>query len=195
MSISTIQTVAGEKINNDQPKNIWKGIRQGENKSLSRLFRLYYQLLFDYGFKLVRDEDLIRDSIQELFLKLWEQHNKLDSAQSVKSYLLSSLRRMVLRNKQKQRARYHRNRKYIENSFEDIYNVEEVMIHFEIKRENRTDLTRALENLSRRQKEAIYLKFYDGLNNDEIAYVMDINKQSVYNYVAQAISKLQEFVN
>jgi RNA polymerase sigma factor (sigma-70 family) len=52
----------------------------------------------------------------------------------------------------------------------------------------------ALQSLSKRQKESVYLKFYDGLSNTEIAEVMGVNIQSVYNHVSEAIGEMQEFV-
>jgi RNA polymerase sigma factor (sigma-70 family) len=53
----------------------------------------------------------------------------------------------------------------------------------------------ALLSLTHRQKEAVYLKFYNGLTNDEISEVMQVNKQSVYNHISKAIQKMQGFVN
>lgn len=44
------------------------------------------------------------------------------------------------------------------------------------------------------QKEAIYLKFYNGLSNNEIPQVMNVNEQSVYSHVSQAIIRMQLFV-
>jgi RNA polymerase sigma factor (sigma-70 family) len=78
--------------------------------------------------------------------------------------------------------------------FEEVYNIEELMIHFETDREKKSQLALALQSLSERQKEAVYLKFYDGLSNTEIAEVMQINVQSVYNHVSEAIAEMQEFV-
>ncbi|MDZ7690830.1 MAG: sigma factor-like helix-turn-helix DNA-binding protein [Balneolaceae bacterium] len=48
--------------------------------------------------------------------------------------------------------------------------------------------------LSDKQKEAVFLKFYSGLTNTEIAQVMDVNRQSVYNYIYRAIQALQSYM-
>ncbi len=48
-----------------------------------------------------------------------------------------------------------------------------------------------LENLPKRQREVIYLKFFEGLNRDQIAEVMGINDQSVSNLLQMAIKQLK----
>jgi RNA polymerase sigma factor (sigma-70 family) len=150
--------------------------------------------LFNYGYKIVPNEDFIKDSIQELYLRLWEKRTSISEAGSVKAYLFASLRRIILRRLKKSEHRMERNYRYQKTMFGDIYNVEELMIHFETDRQKKNQAELALQSLSKRQKEAIYLKFYDGLSNAEIAEVMEINIQSVYNYISEAIHEMQVFV-
>lgn len=174
----------------------WLGLKEGNQEALSKLFCKYYTLLFRYGYKIIPREDLIEDAIQELFLILWDRRETIDEARSVKSYLFCSLRRIVFRKLKKQKNRKERNRTYyIENLFGDLFNKEELMVHFETKCERREKLSDAIDGLSKRQKEAIYLKFYEGLSYKEIAYVMEINRQSAYNHISEAIRLLQNFVN
>lgn len=174
---------------------LWKEIRQGNEDALDNLFCLTYPRLFNYGFQITPQKGLVKDAIQELFLRLWRSHPNLSQAYSVKSYLLHSLRRILLRNLKTQRNRSERNKKYVEDFFEEIYNVEELMIHFETEHQKKEMLIEALESLSKRQKEAIFLKFYEGASNNEIAEIMEINSQSVYNLIYRSIEKLKTFVN
>jgi len=190
--------ISGQNKSTDESINdidkLWKGIREGRSESLSGLFCISYSWLFNYGFKIVPKEDFIKDTIQELFLNVWKRRDGINKAISVKSYLFSSLRRIIMRRLQKQRNRTQRNHSYDENHFKEIYNIEEVIIHFETSKEKKEQLKLAMESLSERQKEAIYLKFYNGLSNNEIAEVMGINKQSVYNHVSKAIAEMQDYV-
>ena len=178
----------------DELSSLWAAIREGDRESLSELFFVSYSWLFNYGYKIVPEAAFVKDAIQELFLTLWEKRDRIDEAQSVRAYMFSSLRRIIFRRMEKKKNRTRRNHTYEENIFKEIYNVEELMIHFETKQERKKELTQALQSLSKRQKEAIYLKFYNGLSNDEIARVMQINTQSVYNHVSKAIHSMQEFI-
>ncbi len=174
---------------------LWLEIKQGNENALADLFRIYYSRLYNYGMKIVTNREFIKDCIQELFLTLWDSRNSIKEAYSVKSYLFSSLRRTIFRKLKKNRATYERNKKYVENHFHEPMNIEQLIVHFEIEQESKQQLRNALKNLGGRQKEAIYLKYYDGLSNAEIADIMGINRQSVYNHVSGAIQRLQQFIH
>lgn len=174
---------------------LWAETRSGNPDSLSKIFCYTYSQLFNYGYKIIQDEGLIKDCIQELFLNLWYKRNEVSEAYSVKSYLLSSLRRIIFRRLKKRRNRAKRNYAYSRDTFSQVYNTEELLIHFETENQKKEQLLEALQSLSNRQKEAVYLKFFNGLSNNEISEVMQVNKQSVYNHIHKAIQKMQNFIN
>lgn len=176
-------------------EELWSDIRWGDQDALARLFCLNYSLLFNYGYKMVANEALVKDSIQDLFFTIWRRHSFLNDAYSVKAYLIHSLRRILIRSLKKQQNRSDRNKAYTDIFSEDIYNMEDLMIHFEVEREQKVKLEEAIESLNKRQKEAIFLKYYGGASNDEIAQIMGINTQSVYNHISKAINNMRVFVN
>lgn len=176
------------------PAELWAGIRAGDAEALEQLFCLFYSPLFSYGCRLVAHPAPVKDAIQELFFTLWNKRRHINEAHSVKSYLFHSLRRIILRSLRRQQSRADRNRNYVELFGEPLDNVEELMVHFETRREQKQQLARALGALSSRQRETLFLKFYEGLSNSEIACVMGIRPQSVYNHVSTAIGRLQDFV-
>ncbi|MEX0719295.1 MAG: sigma-70 family RNA polymerase sigma factor [Balneolaceae bacterium] len=180
--------------NGDDWNKLWEESRTGNSESLSKIFCYTYSQMFNYGYKIVQDEDIVKDCIQELFMNLWYNRNEVSEAHSVKSYLLSSLRRIIFRRLKKQINRTKRNYEYSRDMFAEMYNVEELMIHFETKEKQKQQLLEALQALSKRQKEAVYLKFFNGLSNSEISEVMELNKQSVYNHISKAIQKMQDFI-
>lgn len=180
--------------NSENWEDLWRQITTGSRDALSQLYCYSYTSLFKYGYKINPDTDLVKDCIQELFLNIWGKRYNISEAKSVKSYLFSSLRRILLRRLQKIRNRARRNHRYQQDFFEEMYNVEELVIHFETQEHKKEQMMVALQTLSKRQKEAIYLKFYSGMSNNEISEVMEVNKQSVYNHISKAISKMQDFI-
>lgn len=194
MQIQVSNSNEREVESENELDTLWQEIRQGNEDSLDTLFCLTYSRLFNYGYQITPQKGVVKDAIQELFLRLWRSHSKLSEAYSVKSYLLHSLRRILLRNLKTQRNRFERNKEYVEDFFDEIYNIEELMIHFETENEKKELLIEALESLTDRQKEAIFLKFYEGASNNEIAQIMEINSQSVYNLIYRSIEKLKSFV-
>src|SRR5690625_1144065 len=173
---------------------LWSEARSGSEEALSDLFCVSYTWLFDYGYRIVPREAFVKDAIQELFLTLWEKRETINEARSVRSYLCSSLRRLIFRRIRKQKNRSRRNIRYKREVDGELRTTEELIIHVETDREKKYQLANALGVLSDRQKEAIFLKFYEGFTNSEIARIMKINKQSVYNHVSKAINKMQHAV-
>lgn len=178
----------------DYETKLWADIRNDEKQALAKLFCKYYEYLYNYGYKIVPGEEFIKDCIQDLFLTIWKSRKTINSADSVKSYLFISMRRTIFRKLRKQKARKIRNKKYLDVSFEDLFNMEDLMIHLETQNEHKKKLIVAIDSLGKKQKEAIYLKFYEGFSSNEIAAIMGIKRQSVYNHISEGVQKLKEFI-
>lgn len=174
---------------------LWEQLLKGDRNALSQLFRKYYTPLLNYGLKLIGREDLVKDSIQELFFVIWEQRKGLSEVEYVRSYLYLSFRRTIFRTNEVRNVRNRRDINYSRESIKEVTSQEQLMIMNELKQEQEEQLVEALGMLSQRQQEAMFLKFYNGLSNEEIAQVMNINKQSVYNHICCAIEALKELLN
>ncbi|HLR24226.1 MAG TPA: sigma-70 family RNA polymerase sigma factor [Fodinibius sp.] len=173
---------------------LWDSLCTGDREALNALFRIYYSALFSYGVKLIADKELVKDGIQKLFLRLWRTHDSLGRAQSVENYLLYSLRRILLRNIKKHKNRLERNRTYIDELFSDSFLMEEIEINLDLEDRKKRKLLNAINTLNGRQKEALFLRYYHGLTNREIADVMEINVQSVRNHLHRAIKSLRSIL-
>lgn len=178
-----------EDIENQQ---LWSALRKGRQQALSDLFVLHHHHLFNYGIKINADRELVRGCIQKLFMDLWERHSHLGEAVSPKAYLLASLRRSILEETNKNRARAIRGQKFLDRNLQDAFTVEELLIREEVTQERRETLQHALNDLSPRQKEVIFLRFYHGLSNSEITDIMNINNQCVRNLLSDALRRLRQ---
>lgn len=168
---------------------LWESFRKGDRDAFAHLFRAYYQPLFRYGSKFTTDEKLLEDCIQELFIELWQSNNRTEVL-SVKSYLLKSLKYKILKTYRKKTGRL---------SLEDggdhfVWSHENFLIAEQEDEEKKRYLLRALEKLSNRQKEIIYLKFYQNLSYEEVSEIMNINYQVARNLLYQAIKSLKSLL-
>src|SRR5699024_11361468 len=77
-------------------KELWRQIRDGNSQALSNLFCISYSWLFKYAYAIVGNESLAEDAIQELFLTIWQKRDAISEARSGKSYLIASIRRIIL---------------------------------------------------------------------------------------------------
>jgi RNA polymerase sigma factor (sigma-70 family) len=62
----------------------------------------------------------------------------------------------------------------------------------ELQEEQSEKLRRSLVMLTKRQREAIFLKFYNDLSYSDIASIMDLQVDSVYNIISKAIESLRQ---
>jgi RNA polymerase sigma factor (sigma-70 family) len=164
----------------------WKA---GDEKSFRSLFREYYPQLFLYGFKIVQQKELLEDAIQELFAELWRR-KKLPEVKSLKAYLLKSLQYKLLKKIQQQKFIIAVDEITPEIPFE--LTRETLIIQHEEDREKAAKIEKMLASLSNRQREIIYLRFYQNLGYEEISEVMNINYQASRNLLSQAIKVLRQ---
>jgi RNA polymerase sigma-70 factor (ECF subfamily) len=72
--------------------------------------------------------------------------------------------------------------------------VEDIMIHDEVDKDKKAKLQEAFKVLSSRQREAIFLKYYQEMSYEQICEVMDINYQSVRNLISKGIIELKRII-
>lgn len=168
-------------------------IQGGDEEAFSELFRRHYNALYQYGMNFYSGEAFIKDCIQTLFLRLWrKREHYLKDIQSPKAYLLVSLRRIMLRDKKRRAARNERNSKYASDFSKGVHTIEQSIIAHEITEEREALLETALNSLTERQKEAFVLRLHQGLDNEEIAYVMEITKGRVEDLIYHATKNIKK---
>ena len=180
-----------EKIDSE----VWKLFKQGDRKALDYVFEKYVRLLYAYGAKITRNTALVEDSIQDLFVELWQRRASISDATSVKFYLLKSLRQKIIRNLARINEVVVDDRTLQEYELEVEFSEEFKIIEDQVSVEQRDRLIRALSQLTKRQREAIYLKFYEKVSYQEIAEIMNLGIKSAYNLVGKAIDILRNHIN
>ncbi len=171
--------------------DIWQRFREGDEHAFTYLFDAYHLQLFEYGRRFTTDEDLVKDSMQDLFFELARRRRKLSSTDNILFYLLKSLRQKILANLRAQKNSLETFSPNFNDEFRLNYSTEVSFLEKELRLDR---LAASVNQLPARQKETIYLKFYKNLSNKEIAEVMQISYQSVGNNVQKAIHKLKELL-
>ena len=168
----------------------WKSFREGNPKALAAIFRENYDGLFFYGKKLIQDEDLVKDCLQNLFLKLWANRENLGAIKVVKPYLFKALRRHIGDEAVALNKKKNLQEQFL-YEFDVTFSHEDFLIATQASKEQSEALAVALNGLSKRQKEAVFLKFYEGLEYEKVAEVMALNVQSVRNLIHQSLKALK----
>lgn len=168
----------------------WERLREGDEGGFAALMRKQFGLLYNYGAKFSKDTELVKDCIQDMFLELWHQRQKLPPVNSVRAYLMTSLRNRLLRTLQ-QRQRLPNDAIAEGELFTAEFSVEQQLIDEESVMQIARSISQAMSALSHRQKEAIFLRYYQELDRPQIAQVMGLTEQSVSNLLHQALTTMR----
>ncbi len=174
-------------------------LQQNNEEALASLMAMYYDDLYNYAARFKNDDGLIKDCIQEVFISLWQRRETAASILSPKFYFLRAIKNKILKSLHKA-SRTGILELQGEYDFSHEFSIERVIIEKQVSEEKADKLRKTLSMLSKRQKEIIYLKYYQHLDHGQIAELMSLNRQSVYNLLHEAINKLRslwhsEFVN
>lgn len=171
---------------------LWELFRAGDKKAFDIIYDRLFQPLCGYGDKICADNSLVEDVAQDLFISLWTRKAHLGATDSIKFYLFRSLRRMLIRRIQQEEKRSNTYSSTSRTNFQLELSAKVLSSTISEEEEERKKiLARALHKLTDRQREAIYLKFYNNLSFQEVAEVMEIEVRSVYNLIGRTINMLR----
>jgi RNA polymerase sigma factor (sigma-70 family) len=169
---------------------LWAAFLKGDQQVLSLIYLLHVNALFDYGCRISGDHDLIKDCIQDTFFTIIKNRKTLSPTNNVRLYLIKAFKRKLIRELQK-KPRFLQMDAENAGRFEINFLKSFDHAEFEVTEEQKEKLSGAVNTLTLRQKEAIYLRFIRGMNYHDISVIMDLNYQSARALIHRAIDKLR----
>jgi len=173
--------------------NRWQLFLNGDKASFSELFLAYHDDLYRYGIKLSRDPETVNDCIQNLFLRLWKNRNKLKPVRDIKPYLLRSLRNHIIDILELEKQTIPINKEAEELSSIE-FNAEDFIISNQNEKETQEKIIQLLNQLPHRQRHAIYLRYFEEMEFENIAQVMNMNVQSVRNSICRGLQAMRSLL-
>lgn len=167
-------------------KTLKNELQKGNHQALAYLMDTYHKSLCLYAFSLSNDYDNAKDIVQNVFIKLWDDRDKIQSIKSIKRFLNKS----------------------VYNGFIDQWRKDKRMLSIEIKHfkaleqviEDENDdlkmqielVNQAIENLPLKCKETFLLSRKEGLTNIEIAEYMNVSRRTVETQINKAFRILRK---
>jgi len=169
-------------------KQLWLRVAEGDKQAYAEVYRFYYRRFYNYGRKFTDEEALVEDAVQETLLTVWDKRHTLASIEYAGTYFYTSFRYTLLgKLKQQQRV-------FIKGATNEEleFGVDKILIAKETEAGLKEQLGKALITLTARQREAIFLRFYEGLSYEEVASVLNITIKATYKIMARALAHLKE---
>lgn len=165
-------------------------LQEGDDKSLDTIVLRYWEPLFIVAFKTLHDRHRCEDVIQEIFIKIWQNRERLKISYSLKAYLFAATRYEVYRQVRLDIQQQDR----IESARLDI--IEKYNPHNELEY---TELLHAMEkiiaSLPKRCKAVYLLSREEHLSYKEISSRLKISTKTVENHITIALSRLRTLLN
>jgi len=168
-------------------EDLWKDLKSGSEQALVMIYDKYIDSLFAYGRHFIRNDAILEDCIQDVFVEIWIKKDRLSNTDSINFYLLKCLKLKIFKVVKKNQ------REILRNQISDYFHIADEDTDtadpdISIK------LKHALDSLNPRQKEILILKFYNQLTTEEICKILELTKKQVYNDTAIAIGKIRKIL-
>jgi len=117
-------------------------------------------------------------------------HSTLNTTSNIRFYLIAALRNNII-NFHLLENRYKKVDILEHEIFDLNFSVENAFIKNEEMHEKAQQLSISMNQLSARQKEIIYLRYFEEMDYEQIAHIMDFSVKSAYKLSARALESLR----
>ncbi len=154
------------------------------NEHFEHIFKLYYYPLCKYLLLFTDDFDMIEDTVQSIYIKLWEDKEKI-TINYVKTYLFISAKNRILNSIRDHQKRRDLLQKYFTNEMiheqaDEIVDIDEFISLVE----------NAINELPPKTKDVYCLRRYNNMTYKEIANQRNISVKTVENHISKALQKI-----
>lgn len=166
-------------------------MQEGRESALRDLFNKYAEKLFAVSFAILKDTGWSEDTVQEVFVKLWENSRKISIKESIWPYLYVLTKH--------QSFKKLRDIKPFTPEFESLWlnisHLTDCSYEQLILKETQEKIKTIVEMMPERQRQIFHLSREQGMTHQEIAEHLGISQNTVKNHMVQAIGKLRKVLS
>lgn len=165
-----------------------EGLKSGDEKTFETVFKKYYPVLSVFAKKYVYDLEISKEIVQDLFVKLFDNREKLHITTSLKSYLFQSVKNKCLTHlSQNQNQARHLENMAVLNKSHAIDDVDYV-----VQTELEEMIFKSISNLPEQCQRIFRMNRLEGKRNKEIAEDLHISIRTVETQISKALKILRE---
>jgi RNA polymerase sigma-70 factor (ECF subfamily) len=147
------------------------------------LVKALHSDLYRYAYWLCHEKQVAEDLVQETFLRAWRALDSLKDEKAAKSWLITILRR--------ENARRFERKRFDMSEYEEMSIVDTKSISNEQQIENHW-LREKIALLPDEYREPLVLQVIGGFSGEEIATMLDLNKNTVMTRLFRARNQLKD---
>lgn len=163
-------------------------LKQGNEPAFNNLYLSYSKLLYKKINRLVKDESVADELLQDLFLKVWERRAQINPAQSFVSFLHIVANNLVFDYFRKVARDKRLQARLLFNAVDYYMQTEEALIG----KETSAMVQQAIDSLSEARKKVFVLCKIEGKSYQEVAGILGISVATVNSHMVHAIRFIKE---
>lgn len=163
-------------------------LQQGDERAFSKIYDHCSRPLYRKILRLVNDDEVAQEILQELFLSVWIKRESINP-DSIWPYLYQAAKRLVYKHYRK--VAY--NKRLLDHlmitTAPHVMSVEDLMID----QETHELLIQAIEHLPPQRKQVFKLCKFEGKSYQEVAELLGISTSTISNQIVAANKSVKEF--
>lgn len=163
-------------------------VKQGDKEAFDCIYKKYWDILFDQAFKRVKSKEDAEEIVQELFIYLWINREKIHVTHTLFSYLSTAVKYRVFNHVRRNIVEEKHLSSSLNADPKHIETVEESILYNDL----RAAYEKEVKKLPERCREVYTLRREEDLSFKEIAEKLNISVNTVDKQLAKALKKLRE---
>lgn len=176
---------------NNNDRLLLKQMAEGDEQAFAVLFYRYLPILQPFAIKFTKSADAAEEIVQDTFLRVWLNRDKIESVENVKAWLyryasnecLNYLRKTLNRAKAIDILEFHHPKQ--SNVTAETINLNDI----------NALVTEAVNKLPQQRKRIYQMSRNEGMNISEIAEALDLSPNTVKNALVISLKTIREYLN
>ncbi|QEC44242.1 sigma-70 family RNA polymerase sigma factor [Pseudobacter ginsenosidimutans] len=167
-------------------------IAAGDEISFAELTKLHWPQVYGTAVRITKSPEQAKDLAQEMFIKLWNNRNKLPGVENIKAYIYVSARNLVMDFMEK-KVLHPSNIQNLSDYFTDD-SIHHPLASLELKELEQT-VAAAIRSLPEKTRRVFELHRFGGKSHKEIAVLLDISEVSSKTYIVRALKDIRLYLS
>jgi RNA polymerase sigma-70 factor (ECF subfamily) len=166
-------------------------IRQGDIRQFETLFRSSYLSLVRYALTIIREKDTAEEIVQDLFVRIWQEREKLKIESSLNGYLFRAVHNRCLHHIEHSKVVERHAREMMAEAGETAETPSDLLQYKELQEK----IAGIIEKLPERCGKIFCMNRFDGMKYAEIAEKLSLSVKTVEANMGRALKEFRKALN
>lgn len=171
-------------------KDLIVRLKRGDEAAFNELYNAYSKPMYLKVLRMVKNKDTADELVQELFIKLWDNRNKIDTEKSFQSFMYTIAQNLVYNYFRKVASDHNMIESLLLRGVDYDPGAEELLLN----KEAAALLQQAIDQLSPQRRQAFNLCKIEGRSYEEASQIMGVSVATINSHITQSLQSIKIYV-